>query len=99
MARSTLDVDTTRPDSGAPRGRRDSRFGLGADGTSSPLGLGLKIAALAVFAAITVWGALPLLRTQNWIGLAILVAVALLAFYVYLSPRTIPLKYLLPGTL
>jgi arabinogalactan oligomer/maltooligosaccharide transport system permease protein len=61
--------------------------------------LALKIGALAVFAAVAVWGALPLIRTQNWIGLAILVAVTALAFYVYLSPRTIPLKYLLPGTL
>ncbi|WP_211661820.1 ABC transporter permease subunit [Modestobacter muralis] len=59
----------------------------------------LKIGALAVFAALAVWGALPLIRTQDWIGLAILVAVTVLAFYVYLSPRTIPLKYLLPGTL
>jgi arabinogalactan oligomer/maltooligosaccharide transport system permease protein len=61
--------------------------------------LTLKIAALALLAAVAIWAALPLIRTENWIGLAILVAVTLLGFYVYLSPRTIPLKYLLPGTL
>lgn len=99
MARSTVDVGTALPHSAPPGGPKRSRAGLGADGTSSPLGLALKIVALGVFAAIAVWGALPLIRTQNWIGLAILAAVTALAFYVYLSPRTIPLKYLLPGTL
>jgi arabinogalactan oligomer/maltooligosaccharide transport system permease protein len=91
MARSSDTEERT----GATR----TRLGLGADGTSSPLGLGLKILALAVFGAIAVWGALPLISAESWIGLAILVAVTALAFYVYLSPRTVPLKYLLPGTL
>jgi arabinogalactan oligomer/maltooligosaccharide transport system permease protein len=74
-------------------------MGITADGTSSPLGIALKIIALGVLAAVAVWGALPLIAQENWIGLTILVAVTLLAFYVYLSSRTIPLKYLLPGTL
>jgi arabinogalactan oligomer/maltooligosaccharide transport system permease protein len=99
MARSTMAVDTARPTGSPPGGRGGSRLGLGADGTSSPLGLALKIGALCLFAAVAVWGALPLIRTENWIGLAVLAAVTLLGFYVYLSPRTIPLKYLLPGTL
>ncbi|RBY83642.1 sugar transporter permease [Geodermatophilus sp. TF02-6] len=99
MARSTVDVDTARPTGSPPGGRGRAGLGVGSDGTSSPLGLVLKIAALALLAAVAVWGAVPLVRTQNWIGLAVLVAVTLLGFYVYLSPRTIPLKYLLPGTL
>jgi arabinogalactan oligomer/maltooligosaccharide transport system permease protein len=99
MARSTVDVDSARSRSSQPAGGGGPRLGLGADGTSSPLGLGLKILALGVLAAVAVWGALPLINGENWIGLAILVAVTLLAFYVYLSPRAIPAKYLLPGTL
>lgn len=95
MASARHDVETARPTGSPPR----TRPGLGADGTSSPLGLTLKIAALAIFAAVTVWAALPLVGAQNWVGLGILIVVTLLAFYVYLSPRPVPLKYLLPGTL
>lgn len=98
MARSTAE---TRHDQAAPAGTPGGRpgLGIGADGTSSPLGLLLKIVALGVLAAVAVWAALPLVRGENWIGLAVLAAVTLLAFYVYLSPRAVPLKYLLPGTL
>ncbi|UOY00172.1 ABC transporter permease subunit [Blastococcus sp. PRF04-17] len=98
MAGSTIErpaATTTAP----PAAPRRPGLGLGADGTGSPLGLVLKIVALGLLAAVAVWGALPLIRTENWIGLAILVAVTLFAFYVYLSPRQIPLKYLLPGTI
>ncbi len=99
MAHSTVVDDTARPNTSPPPRRGGQRLGLGADGTSSPLGLILKIVALGVLTAVAVWGAVPLVRTENWIGLGILVAVTLLAFYIYLSPRAIPLKYLLPGTL
>ena len=80
-------------------GRKPPRFGLGADGTSSPAGLIGKIVALGIVAAIAVWAAFPLIDKKNWIGLAILVLVTALVFYVYLSPRLIPAKYLIPGTL
>ena len=89
----------------APPGRtsetQDSqpRFGLAADGTSSPGGLLLKIVALGVVGAIAIWAALPLIDGQNWIGLAILILVTALVFYIYLSPRPVPAKYLIPGTL
>ena len=99
MARSTAEVDSVSSTGKQPSGGGRPRLGLGADGTSSPLGLILKILALGVLAAVAVWGALPLINEENWIGLAILVAVTLLGFYVYLSPRTVPAKYLLPGTL
>jgi arabinogalactan oligomer/maltooligosaccharide transport system permease protein len=81
------------------QGPRRPRLGLTSDGTGSPLGLVAKVIALAVVAAIAVWGAFPLIDQERWVLLGILVAVTLLAFYVYLSPRTVPLKYLLPGTL
>ena len=84
---------------GAPPDLRPPRFGLGADGTSSPAGLILKIVALGLTGAVAVWAAFPLIDKNNWIGLAILIAVTALIFYAYLSPRRIPAKYLLPGTL
>ena len=42
---------------------------------------------------------MPLIDAENWLGLAILLLVTATAFYVYLSPRAVPMKYLLPGTL
>lgn len=84
---------------GPTRTRGGPKLGITADGTSSPLGLLLKIAALAVLGAVAVWAAMPLISQQKWVGLALLSVVTAFAFYVYLSPRTIPLKYLLPGTL
>ena len=84
--------------SAPPPARRPSRFGLTADGTGSPAGLLVKIGVLAVVLAIAVWGAIPLIDQERWIWLAILLLVTVIIFYVYLSPRTIPAKYLLPGT-
>jgi arabinogalactan oligomer/maltooligosaccharide transport system permease protein len=80
-------------------GRKPPRFGLGADGTSSPAGLMAKIVVLGLVAAIAVWAAFPLIDKKNWIGLAILLLVTALVFFVYLSKRYIPAKYLVPGTL
>lgn len=85
-----------------PRGPRTGLslgLGLGSDGTSSPLMLVVKILGLALVAAVAVWAAFPLIETDNWWGLGILAAITALAFYVYLSPRQVPMKYLLPGTL
>ena len=79
------------------RTKKPSRFGLTADGTSSPLGLLVKIVGLALVAAVAVWAAMPLIDAENWLGLAILLLVTVVAFYVYLSPRPVPMKYLLPG--
>ena len=83
----------------SPPGRKAPRWGLGADGTSSPTMLMVKVIGLALVAAVALLAALPLIRSENWWGLAVVVAVTALAFYVYLSPRTVPMKYLLPGTL
>ena len=82
-----------------PPEKKPPRFGMAADGTSSPAGLIIKIAVLAVVLGIAVWAALPLLADQRWIGLAIVVLVTALLFYIYLSPRRVPAKYLIPGTL
>ena len=83
----------------APPEKKPPRFGMAADGTSSPAGLIIKIVVLAVVLGIAVWAALPLLADQRWVGLAIVVLVTALLFYIYLSPRRVPAKYLIPGTL
>jgi arabinogalactan oligomer/maltooligosaccharide transport system permease protein len=80
-------------------GNKPPRFGLGTDGTSSPAGLIIKIVVLAVVGAIAVWAALPLVANERWVGLALVVLVTALLFYIYLSPRRVPAKYLIPGTL
>jgi hypothetical protein len=48
MARSTIDGDTAHSTTSPPPRRSGQSLGLGADGTSSPLGLILKITALGV---------------------------------------------------
>ena len=82
-----------------PPEKKPPRFGMEADGTSSPAGLIIKIVVLALVLGIAVWAALPLLADQRWVGLAIVVLVTALLFYIYLSPRRVPAKYLIPGTL
>jgi arabinogalactan oligomer / maltooligosaccharide transport system permease protein len=82
------------PDGGRPRGR----FGLGSAADGSLTGLTLKIIMLGLALAIAVWAAFPLVAARSWVGLAILALVTATIFYVYLSRRRLPLKYLLPGT-
>nr|WP_234401606.1 ABC transporter permease subunit [Thermobifida halotolerans] len=63
------------------------------------LGLTVKTGALGLASALAVWAAVPLVDAANWIGVGVVAAVTALIFYAYLSPRRVPLKYLLPGTL
>ena len=67
--------------------------------SGSTVGTLAKLLLLAVVAAIAVFSALPLIKDENWIGLAIVIVITAVIFWVYLTPRAIPLKYLLPGTL
>ncbi len=62
-------------------------------------GLVVKAVLLGLVAAIALWAAFPLWEARAWVGLAILVATTVAIFYLYLSRRHIPAKYLLPGTL
>ncbi|HEU5110216.1 MAG TPA: ABC transporter permease subunit, partial [Micromonosporaceae bacterium] len=59
----------------------------------------VKVVLLGLVGAIAVWAAFPLIDTGAWIGLAILVVTTAAIFYLYLTPRHIPAKYLVPGTL
>ncbi|GAA3755269.1 arabinogalactan oligomer/maltooligosaccharide transport system permease protein [Spinactinospora alkalitolerans] len=65
----------------------------------SPAGQLVKIAVLGLAAALALWAAFPLYAAGNWIGISVVAGVTALIFYVYLSPRRVPVKYLLPGTL
>ncbi|HLU97964.1 MAG TPA: sugar transporter permease, partial [Thermobifida alba] len=91
MARNTV--------AGAPEGApAPANHGRG-EPTASVLGLTVKIGALGLASALAIWAAVPLVDAANWIGVGVVAAVTALIFYVYLSPRRVPLKYLLPGTL
>jgi arabinogalactan oligomer / maltooligosaccharide transport system permease protein len=67
---------------------------------SGATGLVLKMVILAVTNAIAVWAAVVLVDKTRWVALGVLVLATAAIDYVYLAPRswTIPLKFLLPGT-
>jgi arabinogalactan oligomer / maltooligosaccharide transport system permease protein len=62
-------------------------------------GLAAKAALLGIVAAIAIWAAFPLAEARAWVGLGILAVTTAAIFYIYLSRRHIPAKYLVPGTL
>ena len=71
----------------------------GRPGSTTTTGMLVKIALLGLVLAIAIFGAFPLIEQQQWLGLALLVLVTAVIFWVYLSPKRIPAKYLIPGTL
>jgi arabinogalactan oligomer/maltooligosaccharide transport system permease protein len=85
--------------SAPPAARPGSGRVLRANRSTGSGGLLLKILVLGLAVALAVWGAFPLVAAGAWVGLAVLAAVTALIFYVYLSPRHVPAKYLLPGTI
>ncbi|MEU4688669.1 ABC transporter permease subunit [Actinoplanes sp. NPDC023714] len=66
---------------------------------TSLTGLFVKIVLLGLVTAFAVWAAFPLVAEEHWLGLGLLVATTAAILYLYLSPRHIPAKYLVPGTL
>ena len=95
MAQGTqVPVETGGPARAAhPPGRR------GRPGSTTTAGMVVKIAVLGLVLAIAIFGAFPLIEQGQWLGLALLVLVTAVIFWVYLSPRRVPAKYLVPGTL
>jgi arabinogalactan oligomer/maltooligosaccharide transport system permease protein len=66
---------------------------------SGGVGFGVKLALLALANAIAFWAAVILAGDEKWIALGVLVAATLALDAIYLSPtRTLPAKFLLPGT-
>ena len=68
---------------------------------SGPLGHLVKIALLAASNALAVYAAYVLIDHRRWVWLAVLVAATVFIDWVYLSPlqSTLPLKFLIPGTI
>ncbi|MEU3453814.1 ABC transporter permease subunit [Micromonospora sp. NPDC006766] len=80
---------------GLPRTSRTARNHAPITAT----GLVVKVVLLGLVAGIAIWAAFPLIEAAHWIGLAILAATTAGLFYLYLTRRHIPAKYLVPGTL
>nr|WP_309066765.1 ABC transporter permease subunit [Microbacterium sp.] len=77
------------------RQRRAARIAEAAGG-----GLGLiilKVVLLGLILALAVYAALVLFRTGQWVAAALVLAVALLAVWVYMGRGRLPAKYLMPG--
>ncbi|MDG4760152.1 ABC transporter permease subunit [Micromonospora sp. WMMD710] len=84
------------------RGPVDSRPPRSRAAHHAPItlsGLVGKVLLLGLTAGIAVWAAFPLIDGEKWAGLALLAATTAGLFYLYLTRRHIPAKYLVPGTL
>ena len=81
--------------SGLPRKSRNARNHAPITAT----GLVVKVILLGLVAGIAIWAAFPLIEAKMWVGLGILAATTAGLFYLYLTRRHIPAKYLVPGTL
>jgi arabinogalactan oligomer/maltooligosaccharide transport system permease protein len=98
VAQQSGDVDQLESSSGPPAPAQQGMMRLSSK-SGSPLGIIIKLILLGVVLAIAVFAAIPLINAENWIGLAIVIVATVLLFYIYLSPRAIPAKYLVVGTL
>ncbi|MEU5938437.1 ABC transporter permease subunit [Micromonospora sp. NPDC047548] len=81
--------------SGLPRTSRDARHHAPITLT----GLLVKVVLLGLVAGIATWAAFPLIEAEKWVGLGILSVTTVGLFYLYLTRRHIPAKYLVPGTI
>jgi arabinogalactan oligomer / maltooligosaccharide transport system permease protein len=68
-------------------------------GAGSIAGLLLKLLFLGVVNGLTLYAVLTLLPMREWTPLIVVVVATVAIDVVYLSKRTLPLKFLLPGTL
>ena len=66
---------------------------------SGTVGVAMKIALLSLSNALAVWAAYVLLDRRQWIAVVILAAATVAIDLVYFGRRTLPAKFLIPGTL
>jgi ABC-type sugar transport system permease subunit len=68
---------------------------------SGTTGFVIKIVLLSISNALAIWAAYVLATRHSWIAVGVIVAVTALIDVVFLVPRqwTLPLKFLVPGTL
>ncbi|RKN28407.1 ABC transporter permease subunit [Micromonospora musae] len=91
---------STRAPGREPVGSRPAKSRTAGEHTPITLtGLGAKVILLGLVAGIAIWAAFPLVEAEQWVGLALLVATTAGLFYLYLTRRHVPAKYLVPGTL
>ncbi|HEY7606832.1 MAG TPA: sugar transporter permease, partial [Actinomycetes bacterium] len=95
MAQTQAPVEAGAPErpGAQPPGRRARA------GSTTTTGMLVKIVLLGLVLAVAVFAAFPLIEQGQWLGLALVVGVTAVLFWIYLSPRRIPAKYLIPGTL
>lgn len=93
----TITQDPER-DASAPATARSRRATRIADAAGGGWGLVLfKIVVLGLILALAIFAALVLIRTDQWVPAILVVAVALLAVWIYLGRGKLPAKYLMPG--
>jgi arabinogalactan oligomer / maltooligosaccharide transport system permease protein len=82
VAQTQAPVEPGAPSRAGPQppGRR------GRPASTTTTGMIVKIALLGLVLAIAIFGAFPLIEQQQWLGLALLIAVTSVIFWVYLSP-------------
>jgi arabinogalactan oligomer/maltooligosaccharide transport system permease protein len=73
--------------------------GPGRPAPVTPGRLLVKAVLLGLLVALALWAAFPLAAQGHWLGLGVLVAATAGLLYLYLTPRHVPAKYLIPGTL
>src|SRR5699024_7125157 len=93
--RGTDDAGASSPEAPA----RPATLGARLIGNGSLGGLLVKISLRGLFTALGIWAVLPLYLAQNWWGIGLVVLVVAFVYWVYLSKRTVPAKYLVPGVL
>jgi arabinogalactan oligomer/maltooligosaccharide transport system permease protein len=70
----------------------------GGRGSTTVSGLIAKAVLLGIVGGLAIWALFPLISTHSWVWVAVLILVTAIIFYIYLSPRRIAAKYLIPGT-
>ena len=94
MSAST--ASTTPTPTPVPRGALTPRLLSSFSGT---VGVAIKIALLSLSNAVAVWAAYVLVDRRHWIAVAVLALATVAIDLLYFGRRTLPAKFLLPGTL
>jgi arabinogalactan oligomer/maltooligosaccharide transport system permease protein len=81
---------------GAPRGALTPRLLAFFSGS---VGLACKVALLGFSNALAVWAGVVLAQRSDWVALAVLAAATAAIDAMYFGRRTLPAKFLIPGTL
>src|SRR5436190_6255034 len=65
---------------------------------SGTVGFVVKIVLLSIVNAFGVWGIVILAHRDEWTAVGFVVAATAVIDFVYMSPRAVPAKFLIPGT-